>query len=83
MKIINISKAQPLIGEVESVTIVIDKEVLDLESLQEDAKHYQEDATKIVDALEKALPGGTFDRVAAALLAHKASHLKIAHQEEQ
>ena len=79
MKTIQIRKAQRTLPAVEvpSVSIVIDEENTEYETLQEADYQYWSDAHDLCNALVYALPGGTFDRLLIAMLERTASHFKI------
>lgn len=79
MKIVNISKAQRTVKAlpVESVTILIEKELGSFETLEKSAEDFRSEAVKIVDALQASLPGGIFDNVASVILERKASHFRV------
>jgi len=61
------------------VRIVIEKEMPDLGrmSLADFDAIFQSDAEAIENGLHMALPGGTYDRLLALMLQHKASHFRV------
>ena len=79
-KTVFISKAQSSGSEyeIQDTTICLCGKLPYFEDLKEAAELYDKDAEKLVDALYQALPGGTFDRVAARMLLRKAGHFAIA-----
>ena len=81
MKTIHIYKAQGFTetDEVESLTLSVDKELPEFESLEHAVMYYEVDATQLCNALYNALPGGTFDRLVAHMLTKKASHFRVSH----
>lgn len=83
MKTVQIYKAQRTIKAIgiPSVTIVIDTEMPETDNLKEAGTIYTGDAAAICDALEKSLPGGTFDRLVLFLLEKTVSHFSVSHKE--
>jgi hypothetical protein len=60
--------------ETDEVVLAMRERLPKTLSLDESRKLYEADAVKIVDALQKSLPGGTFDWVMAVMMQRKASH---------
>lgn len=81
MKTVNVMKAQPICGEVESVTIMIDRVFPDILetpcTLAEAAVMHEDNAERVVEALCAALPGGTLDRVISQLFARRLSLFSV------
>ena len=84
MKHLKVCKFEPLAGQTpEPVTIIIDSELPNFNKLFADYKGqewfdqanqwYQDEAESIVDALYKALPQGTFDRLGVEFMRRKVS----------
>jgi hypothetical protein len=57
---------------------VIDPEIPELENLEEMDTVFTGDAAAICDALEKSLPGGTFDRLMLYMFERKVAHSHFA-----
>jgi hypothetical protein len=83
MKTVRIHKAQQTLKsqQIPSVAIVLDEEIKSAETLEEIDIVFSGDAAAICDALEKSLPGGTFDRLLFYMLERKASHFVVSHKE--
>ena len=78
MKMLVISKALPAGSQViEDYTIVLTDKPPSFSSLADLAKFFDNDAEDLAEVLEHTLPGGTFDRLVAKLLMHKAGHFMI------
>ena len=84
LKLLRIFKAQDIgpSARTESLTIIMDEHVPDLSTAT--YRHrlealYQADADKLADALNNALPGGTWDRLLVAMLKQKVCLLVIPH----
>lgn len=81
-QLISIYKAQRLVDsaeEVPGVQISIDQEIPRQSSLDQQRATYRDQARLLADALRTVLPGGTFDRLVAELLAAKASDFIVPH----
>lgn len=77
-----IYKACPIGNQpVLPLTIQIDQEIPDCNSLDEARKLYAEQAKILVDALGEVLPGGIFDAVLVALMEKKVSLFRVPHFE--
>lgn len=78
MKSIHVYKAQPVGASTpEAVTILIKDELPS--TLNADSRQVMDvDASRLAQALWDALPGGTLDRLCAALLYRQASRLHVA-----
>lgn len=79
METVNIFKAQR-IGQhmiVGSVTIVIDEELPEQKTIEDNEAIFQKEAFTLADALLKSLPGGTIDRLVAELLRRKATSFVV------
>ena len=78
MKTISISKAQGIGDErVESVTIIIDRELPDFKDIKTSKEAFEAGAENLADALCAALPGGTLDRLIDKLLMKKATSFNV------
>lgn len=75
MKRVEIYKADPTAGEVETIHIEISPKLpISIKMpLSEAMEIFQEEAEKLCDALLASLPQGTSDRLLAELLKRKAS----------
>jgi len=86
MKEIKIYKAQPIEDKkAESINIIIDKEIPNIEDMALDGrfsynvarKIYKNQGEMIGNALYNSLPGGTIDELLIFLLEKKASFFKV------
>jgi hypothetical protein len=77
MKRIRVHKAQGMLEPVESLTILVIKEIPEIKSFDKANKMFNVDAEAIVNSLLEALPRGTTDRVLAKLMMRKATSLII------
>lgn len=79
MKSIIVWKAQPPVKKepVESVEIIISAEVPEMNSLQLQDEVFEKDAILLCDALQNALPGGTFDRLLVEMMKRKVTHFVV------
>jgi hypothetical protein len=78
-----VAKAQPTVKDepVVDASIVIDQQMPEFTDLDRAAAFYEEQAQMIEHLLYKTLPGGTYDRLAVAMLRRKASHFRVAYGE--
>jgi hypothetical protein len=74
---IKIHKASQAGKPVEPVTIVIDEEIPQFTSLEQQSAFSEMEAHQIEFALVSALPGGTYDLLFAVMCQRKASHLRV------
>ncbi len=75
-----IAKAQPGQQPVPGAVIRITQELpAEFEDLEEAAAFYYDQAKELEITLSDSLPGGTYDRLLVRMLAHKASHFRVAH----
>jgi hypothetical protein len=80
MKNISIRKAQPTIGDIESMTIIIDEEVPTFKTnapVEEYRQFYIDQGRDLAEALCLTLPGGTLDQLICELLTRKASLFRV------
>ena len=85
MKAYNIYKAQEIGDQkIDTVNITIaipfpeiDHELTLKDSMKEVEQIFQKEAQDLFNALEGSLPGGTFNRLLALMLQHKAGHFVI------
>ena len=78
-KTLHIFKAKNIGGfEIPSLTIEVAESITDM-SLEELQQIYEKNAQSIADALIKALPGGTFDRLVIELMKQKTSMFMVPH----
>lgn len=83
MIVYHIYKAQETIKTVpvESVVIKIEMPVPEFNDLDESVAIFEHQAQKLCKVLYDVLPGGTFDRLVAAMLQKEASLFKVSHKE--
>lgn len=78
IELTTIRKAQPIADEeIPSLVIRITETFTFESSLSEQDTKHSIDARKLGRALEKVLPGGTFDHLALFMLSRKLSHLIV------
>jgi len=83
-KAITIHKAQPIADDhAPNLVITIDTPIERQETLEQADLEYYNEAWELGRALERSLPGGTFDRLLIYLLERKASHFIVPHIKPQ
>lgn len=77
MKTYNIFTAQKVVTEIEPVTIILNRQLPEIEQLGESRRVFEREAITLATALCITLPGGTLDRLIIELLRRKASSLVV------
>ena len=74
-------KAQPTVIPVELVNIIIDEEIPNIKSLEQQDDFCFDEATRLENALYWSLPGATYDRLFSAMCIRKELHFRVRHEE--
>lgn len=81
--VIKTYKAEPIIGDVEDLTIIFRDQVPGVISYDKAKDDYMRQAIIVVDAILKHAPGGLFDAIFVQMAAYKAGIFSVPHEKDK